>query len=551
MTQLSQDSSSSSLGHRLSRRRACLHAGAGVATLVAGVTGGHSRSIAAQEATAAATPSAGIGGTPTAAQVAIAVDQLPELARGILAKTGVPGMSIALVIGDSVVYAGGFGVRELGKPEVVDADTVFQLASVSKSLASTVVAAVVGDDQLAWNARLADIAPDFALADAWPTEQVTLADLFAHRSGLPDDAGDLLEDLGFGATEIIHRLRYLTPAYSFRAGYDYTNFGPSAAAYAVAAATGMAWPDLCTQRLYQPLGMTHTSSRFADYMTQAIRAIPHVQVDNQWRVTPHQRDPDAQAPAGGVSSTARDLAQWVRLQLAARVFDGTRVIATDALSPTHIPQSVSQPSQDPATQRAGFYGLGFNVSYTDAGLVQWSHSGAFASGAATALYLLPALNVGVLALTNGAPVGAPEALYLSVLDLIQQGTLSRDWIALLVPLFAELGVAEYGTELLAGGPTITGEAGADAAYLGTYGNDFYGHVDVGVAGGDLVLRLGPKPLTFALTHLGRDTFTWQPEGENAGGRSALVFSLGADGKATGFTDDYLGSGGPGTLARIR
>src|SRR3954447_10228998 len=75
-----------------------------------------------------------------------------------------------------------------------------------------------------------------------------------------------------------------------------------------------------------------------------------------------------------------------------------------------------------------------NVSYTDFGTVQWGHSGAFASGAATAVYLLPGAGFGVLALTNGAPVGAPEALCLSVLDLAQRGNATRDWLETITPL---------------------------------------------------------------------------------------------------------------------
>ena len=229
---------------------------------------------------------------------------------------------------------------------------------------------------------MADIAPGFALYDAWPTQNVSVADLFAHRSGLLDHAGDLLEDLGFDREEILHRLRYLEPEYSFREGYEYTNFGLTAAAVAVADVAGQTWEDLSEERLYQPLGMTHTSSRFADYMAEPNRAVPHVKDGDTWVVTPMQREPDAQSPAGGVNSNARELAQWMRLQLGQGSFEGQQLIPSTALAPMHLPQAMSNVPEDPATQRAGFYGLGINVSYTDFGTVQWSHSGAFASGAA-------------------------------------------------------------------------------------------------------------------------------------------------------------------------
>jgi hypothetical protein len=398
---------------------------------------------------------------------------------------------------------------------------------------------------------MADVDPGFALHDAWPTENVTLADLFSHRSGLIDHLGDLLEDLGYDRAEVIRRLRYPAPEYSFRAGYEYTNFGLTAAAVAAAAAAGMSWEDLSEEKLYGPLGMDRTSSRFADYMAEADRAIPHVQDGDAWVVTPNQRDPDAQSPAGGASSTARDMAQWVRLQLGQGMFDGAELIPAAALAPTHRPQSVSREAADPGTERTGFYGLGINVSYTDFGAVQWSHSGAFDSGAATAVFMLPAAGFGVLALTNAAPVGAPEALCLSVLDLATLGDLSRDWLDFVTPFFTAMDDPPYGTGTnWAEPPAEATPSLPAAAYLGTYRNDYYGEAEVAEAGGGLVLRLGPAPLKFTLEHYDRDTFSWQPEGENAYGRSGLTFTVGPDGTASAFDDEYLAVDGAGRLERV-
>jgi hypothetical protein len=263
-----------------------------------------------------------------------------------------------------------------------------------------------------------------------------------------------------------------------------------------------------------------------------------------------QREPDAQSPAGGVSSNARELAQWMRLQLGQGSFEGQQLIPSAALAPMHLPQAVSNVPEDPATQRAGFYGLGINVSFTDFGAVQWSHSGAFASGAATAFFLLPGSGFGVLALTNGSPVGAPEALCVSVLDLATTGEVSRDWLAFAGSRFAAMAAPAYGTEAdWDTPPTDATPAAPDAAYVGTYRNDYYGDVEIAQAADDLVMRIGPKPLAFPLTHYDRDTFSWQPAGENAAGRSGLSFQIGADGTAFAFRDDYLAMQGSGGLLR--
>jgi CubicO group peptidase (beta-lactamase class C family) len=553
MTLTSTESEPRAFGRPLSRRRALVHTGAGLTALGSVVTGARPSVVLAQEASPPADepPADEPPGSVTAERAALAVERIPSLAETILQQSGVPGMSVAVVFDDALIFSGGFGVREIGQDAPIDADTVFQLASVSKSLAATVVSSVVGDGTIAWHSRMQDIDPGFALHDAWPTQNVSVADLFAHRSGLLDHAGDLLEDLGFDRDEVLHRLRYLEPEYSFREGYAYTNFGLTAAAVAVAEAVGMTWEDLSQERLYDPLGMTHTSSRFADYMAESNRAIPHVKDGDTWVVTPMQRDPDAQSPAGGVSSNARELAQWMRLQLGQGRFEGQKLIPAAALAPMHLPQAVSNVPADPATQRAGFYGLGINVSYTDFGAVQWSHSGAFASGAATAFFLLPGSGFGVLALTNGFPVGAPEALCLSVLDLSTTGTVTRDWLAAAAQrMAAAMDEDTYGTGTnWETPPADATSAAADATYVGTYHNDYYGDVEIARGAEGLVLRIGPKPLEFPLTHFDRDTFSWQPEGENAAGRSGLSFLIDADERAFAFRDEYLAVDDAGVLLR--
>ncbi|MEZ4564181.1 MAG: serine hydrolase [Thermomicrobiales bacterium] len=521
---------------------------------MAPVVAGPGASPLAQEASPAASAATG-GDLPrgvTPERVASAIAQIPDLATTLLEQSGVPGMAVSVVYDDEVVYSGGFGVRNKETGEAVNADTVFLLASVSKPIAATVVSAVVGDGEISWDTRMADLDPGFALHEAWPTQQVTLADLFAHRSGLKDHGGDVLEDLGYGRDEIIHRLRYLAPQYSFRDGYAYTNFGLTAAAEAVARSLGATWEDLSAERLYAPLGMTRTSSLLADYEAQENRAIPHIRAGGAWVVAPVLRNPDPQSPAGGASSTVIDVAKWLRLQLGQGMYDRQEVIPPAALAPMHRPQAFSRIPGDPARDRTGFYGLGLNVSFTDDGAVQWGHSGAFALGAGTAVFMLPGSGFGIVALSNAPGPGAPEALCLSVLDLVTTGAVSRDWQALIESIVAAgAEEAEYSTGTdWAAAPDNAAPALLDAAYAGTYHDDFYGDIEIASGGDGLVMRLGPAPLEFPLTHYARDTFSWQPIGENALGPSGLTFLVGPDGAASAFHDEYLGKHGPGLISRV-
>ena len=186
----------------------------------------------------------------TAAQIEQALPQLDELVRDGMARTGVPGVAIAIVHGDETVLLKGYGVREVGKDLAVDPDTVFPLASLSKPIASTVIATLVSDGIVKWDDPIVDHDPAFELMDPWVTRAVTLRDMFAHRSGLPDHAGDHLEDIGYSRDQVLYRLRYVELEGPFRASYAYTNFGLTEAAIAAAKAAGKSWEELSEERLY-------------------------------------------------------------------------------------------------------------------------------------------------------------------------------------------------------------------------------------------------------------------------------------------------------------
>jgi CubicO group peptidase (beta-lactamase class C family) len=478
-----------------------------------------------------------------------ALPKLERLAEQTLKRTGVPGMAIAVVYKDKVVYLKGFGVRQTGHARRVDEETVFLLASLSKPITSTLLALLVGEGLIAWDDRLIDLDPDFRLADPWVTRAVTVRDMLCHRSGLSDHAGDLLEDLGYGRGEVLHRLRYLKPLGRFRAQYAYTNFGYTAAAVAAARKTGKSWEDLSAEKLYRPLGMKSTSSRFTDYAAAENRVLLHVRVEGNW-VAKYVRDPDAQSPAGGVSSTAADMAHWMRLQLGGGTFNGKRLIAAKALGETHRPQFISSPPANPATDRAGFYGLGWNVNYDDQGRVRLGHSGAFDLGAATAVAMLPSEDLGITVLTNAAPIGVPETVCASFFDLVLHGKVEKDWAGLYKRGFEEMSRPAYGTSVDYRKPPARESPPLPfAAYLGSYGNSYFGDIEVVEKDGTLQLRMGPKKRAFSLRHWDRDMFLYQPAGELAAGLSAVTFWVAPDGTAGRVVVENLDLHGQGTFIR--
>jgi CubicO group peptidase (beta-lactamase class C family) len=484
----------------------------------------------------------------TQQKVEAVLPKLEELAKQTLKQTGTPGMAIVVVYKDKVVYLKGFGVRKEGTDTPITADTVFQLASVSKPMATTVLAELVGEGVIKWDDPVTKYFPDFRLYVPWVTTQVTLRDFLCHRSGLPAGAGDLLEDMGYTQAEILHRLRFQKPASSFRSHYAYTNFGFTAAAVAAAKAEGKSWEDLIAEKLFKPLGMKSTSARFKDFEAAKNRALIHVNVAGKW--TPkYVRNPQAQSPAGGVSSTPRDLAQWMRLQLAGGKFAGRQIINAQALAETHCPQIVT--GCNLKTGRAGFYGLGWNVSYDDHGRVFWRHSGAFYLGERTEVALLPADDLGIAVLSNAGPTGIPEGMTESFFEMLLTGKVTKDWIKLANQMFDEDVKNSYGYNTdYSKPPSQVTPALPAATYVGTYANPYFGDIDIAPHDSALVLRLGPKKTSLTLRHYDRDVFIYQPVGEAAGGLSGVTFLVGPDQQATQVVIENLNIHGQGTFPRV-
>jgi len=482
-------------------------------------------------------------------RIQAAIKELEKLANQTLEGTGVPGIAIAVVHQDQVIFKQGFGVREAGKPDRIDADTVFQVASMSKPLTTTVLALLVGEGAIGWDDRVIDHDPGFRMFDPATTRELRLRDLLCHRSGLPDHAGDLLEDYGYDQAEILRRLRFLPPDSSFRTQFAYTNFGFTEAGVASAKACGEAWEELAAKKLFRPLGMNSSSFRFADYAQAKNRALLHVREDGKW-IAKNTRQPDAQAPAGGASSTLNDLILWMRLLVNEGKWDGKELIAAAALADTHTPQIVTGfNSQD---GRLSSYGLGWLVSIERGGRAFWKHSGAFSLGMRTEIAILPTEELAIVVLSNAGPTGVPEGLVESFFDLAIYGKPQRDWVEFANRMFDEETKRELGAERSYSQPPADPTPALKlSAYAGKYANDFFGPIEIVEKEGSLVLRIGPKPMEFPLQHWDRDAFTYQPTGEMSGGRGGLRFAIEPTGPADSVLIENLNVYGQGTFSRVK
>jgi len=484
----------------------------------------------------------------TLEQVEASTGTLDDIVEQVMTATGVPGVAVAVVYEGEVVYEHGYGVRNTTTGSRVTPQTVFQIASMSKPISSTIMAGMAGQGVFDWDDPIAEYAPQFRLSDSWVSEHVTFADLFSHRSGIPGgSAGNDLEAVGHDRSTILERMA-MVPLDPFRITYSYSNYGMTMAGESAAIAAGGTWEQESQDVLFGPAGMTSTSVRHQDFVDRSNRADLHVRTDDGWSPD-FERQPDAQAPAGGVSSNVSDLARWMEIQLSGGSLDGERIIDEDTLDETHTPQILKSPPHPAIGDPAGFYGLGWNIGTDSTGAIRWDHSGAFSTGASTTVKLLPSEGLGIVVLTNGEPIGAPEAITDSYLSALQTGDANT---AENIELWTERFGGIYGepVEDWANPPTDAAPARDDAAYLGTYTNDYVGAVSI-VAGADgLEILLGPDAEAFAMRHWDGDVFSYIDAPELPDFAAAIEFTVDDQGVADAVTISSFDGAGQGTLRRI-
>jgi len=245
----------------------------------------------------------------------------------------------------------------------------------------------------------------------------------------------------------------------------------------------------------------------------------------------------------------RDMARWMSMVLQGGVHEGRRIVAADALLPAVTAQIVSGHSPE-MDARASFYGYGFGVGTQPSGRVALSHSGGFALGTATNYVLIPSVGIGIITLSNAAPAGAVEALGAEFADLVQFGSVTRDWLDGYAKLMAPL-TAPSGSLMGKAPPPQPAQPAILAAYAGTYANDYYGDAVIGLHGDALVLKIGPADTEYSLRHWDGNIFVFEPRGENAteGSVSAVTFTIGSSGQATSLAIEFFASNGRGTFTR--
>jgi CubicO group peptidase (beta-lactamase class C family) len=424
-----------------------------------------------------------------AAEVRRALPAFAQLADTMVERSGVPGAAVAVIAGDTVMYERAFGLREMGRPDPVDDDTLFQLGAVSRAHTATMLAALAGEGEVRWDQPVRSAWPGFRLRDRWATREATFRDLTSGRSGLPAYAGDELRAFGYGRAEILRRLRHLRLAAGFRAAYAPQDAVVTAAAVAAEEATGVPWASLVRERVLEPLGDDGTVLSWRGFTRALDKATPHKLVGGSM-VPQDPQDETVFAPALGVSASLSGLETFARLHLNGGAVGGSRVAPAELFEQTLLPASAAGSTPGGPLAAAP----GWMLSSFDGRLLA-SAEGGLASGSSAVVTLVPDDGVAVIVLANAYPEGVAlgRALARTLIDLAVLGVPREDWLGSEQETLAaeEAARASRGLALPPQAPDAAPEPRPRDAYAGVYENRYYGSVTVRPGRGDgLQVRLG-------------------------------------------------------------
>ncbi len=448
----------------------------------------------------------------------------------------VPGLALAIVKDDTVVLAKGYGVRTLGESAPVDAHTLFGIASNTKAFTATALAMLVDEKKIEWDAPVVRYLPAFAMWDPYVTRELTIRDLLVHRSGLGLGAGDLLwwPASTYTRQDIARRLRDIRPATSFRSAYAYDNVLYLVAGEVIAAVSGTSWEDFVSTRILAKVGMAGTNVRHSSAAAGGNVATTHAPIDGKVRpIAPF--DSDNTNPAGGINSSADDMARWLRVQLSGgRLPDGSRLISEASarqLTTIVTPMPFGDPPKElpPLTMNFRGYALGFEVrDYRGHKAVM--HTGGL-PGYVSRVAMIPDANVGVVVLTNQESEEAFDAIAWHVIDHYL-GAPAFDWIAGFAALRQRLdaSAAEQERRAAAARDASSRPSLPLERYAGTYRDAWYGDITIAYTSGTLTMRFGHTPLlTGTLEPFQHDTFIVRWRDRELRADAYVTFALNPDG----------------------
>jgi CubicO group peptidase (beta-lactamase class C family) len=342
-------------------------------------------------------------------------DSLDSYIQRGMEQWQIPGLAIAVVKDGQTVLMKGYGVRELGKQDKVDENTLFMIASNSKLFTGTSIAKLEFEKKLSLNDKVTQYIPWFKLYDSNATRMVTIRDLLCHRLGTKTFQGDFtFFDSNLPKDSIIWKMRYLKPTGQFRQDYGYCNSAFLTAGQILEKVSGETWENYVQENFLTPLGMTNTYMNTAGIAQRNNVAKPHNNLYSNLTVIPFD-NLDNLGPAGSIVSNVKDLSKWLMLQLDSGRYEGKQIIPWAAIQRTRDANTIVGSRKSLAfPMHMRMYGLGLFMTDYAGRQIYWHTGGAF--GQVTNVCFVPEERLGITILTNNDNQSFFEALRYQILD---------------------------------------------------------------------------------------------------------------------------------------
>ncbi|MDD8039793.1 MAG: serine hydrolase, partial [Acidobacteriota bacterium] len=423
-----------------------------------------------------------LGADPTA-KIRAALEGFDQIAEDALKALKVTGAAMAVVKNDKVVYAKGFGYKDVENKIPATPDTIFAIGSSSKAFTVFALGRLVDEGKLEWEAPVRNYIPWFKLYDKEAGARLSVRDLVTHRSGLPRH--DLLwyNNKTASREDLVRALAYLPPTADLREKWQYNNLMFLTAGYLLETLTGKPWEDAVRSLVFEPLGMKRSNFSVLDSQKDSDFAFPYNFVDKAYEKLPF-RDITNVGPAGSINSSVNEMARWVAVHLADGKFEGRDLLSSSTVSDMHNPHMVTGAVSSSPDIAATAYAMGwFTDVYRGHRRV---HHGGNIDGFSAQVAFLPDDGLGFVVLTNMNGTSYPELLVRTATDKIL-GLEAHDWIGDAVKQLekAEGAIKKAEEKKITRKVPGTKPAHPLADYAGLYVHPGYGSLAVELAAGRL------------------------------------------------------------------
>jgi len=342
-------------------------------------------------------------------------DSLDSYVQRALNTWKIPGVAVAVVKDGKVIVMKGYGVKEAGKVDKVDENTLFMIGSNTKAFTATALAVLDAEKKLSLDDKVQKWLPDFKLYDTWVTKETNIRDLLCHRLGFETFQGDFMYfDSDLSKEDVRDKLSKVKPLYSFRSRWGYTNAAFLTAGEIIPKVTGKTWAEFLKERIFIPLGMNSTVALSKEIETASNKSAAHTVVHEMVKKIPYGRL-ENMGPAGSISSSVNDMSKWVLMLLNNGKLNDKEIVPLVAINQTRTPHSILG-NGGHMYNKAHFalYGLGwFLEEYNGRKIV--AHTGGV-NGFVTSVALVPEEKLGIIVFTNTDANNFYEALRYEIMD---------------------------------------------------------------------------------------------------------------------------------------